>query len=354
MREVGGTGTAVLEQLRTGAKRADAKPVGAPRHSESWTPVSALEFVGYESCRMTLAEYENYPEDPEDGRKIEFFDSAAGLAWMVEDSPNLPHEDPVRRLVALVQEIAITRGSPIRCRGAGSLQLRDADSRRMRALHPDEMVFLHPERSHTADPEFLAAGKDSYPEVVLEVDHTCDIRRGKLKLYEEWGFPELWVEVPNVYSRSRPRRLQAELRIYLLEGERYAMAAESRAFPGWRAEEIHRALNEVVISEETSAVLSRVGRALGEREGTGPEDHPLLASLGRRRQAAGREAGRVEGRIEGRAGMVRAILASRGIEIAADFPPAGYRAALSAASDAATLSAAASASSEADFLNRLG
>ena len=68
---------------------------------------------------------------------------------------------------------------------------------------------------------------------------------------------------------------------------------ESRAFPGWQAVEIHRALNEPILSEETSAVLSRVGEALGEWEGTGPEDDPLL-----RQQ-------RAEGLAEGVGRMVR-------------------------------------------------
>ena len=239
----------------------------APQRKRRWTPVSALEFVGCDSCRMTLAEYEEYPED---GRKIEFFDSEVGLAWMMREGPTFPHEEPGRMLVGLVREIAMTRGAPIKCSGAASLRLLDADFQQVRAIHPDEMVFLHPERADPANPSFLAVGEDAYPEVVLEVDHTRDTRRDKLKLYEEWGFPELWVEVPDAYSASRPRGLKPELRIYLLEGERYVLSEESRAFPGWRAEEIHRALNEAVISTDTSAVLERVGRALGEREGTGP------------------------------------------------------------------------------------
>ena len=38
--------------------------------------------------------------------------------------------------------------------------------------------------------------QDPLPDVVLEVDHTTDVRRGKLRLYEAWGFPEVWVLVP--------------------------------------------------------------------------------------------------------------------------------------------------------------
>ena len=32
-------------------------------------------------------------------------------------------------------------------------------------------------------------GSDTLPDVVLEVDNTTDVRRGKLSLYESWGFP---------------------------------------------------------------------------------------------------------------------------------------------------------------------
>ena len=219
----------------------------------------------------------------------------------------------------------------------------------MRVIHPDGMVFLHPERDEAEIRSFLKVGEDAYPDVVLEVDNTRDIRRDKLALYEEWGFPELWVEVPNAWSPSRPRGLRPELRIYLLEGEQYVLSPESRAFVGWRAEEIHRALNEPVISEETSAVLERVGRALGEREGTGLDDDPWLGSIRRRTRAEGR----AEGLATGRAGLARMILASRGIQVSKGFPAPTHQAALARASDEAVFSAANAAESEADFLARL-
>ena len=40
----------------------------------------------------------------------------------------------------------------------------------------------------------MISGKLDLPSVVLEVDHTADIRRGKLRQYEAWRFPEVWVE----------------------------------------------------------------------------------------------------------------------------------------------------------------
>ena len=317
------------------------KPGSTNTRQRRWTPVSALEFAGCDAIRMTLAEYEALGDDD----KVEFFDSAAGLAWRAQEPVAWQHERPGSRLVTLVARIAMTRGSLIECVGAGELRLLNPESGQVRAIHPDQMVFLHPERGAAEIMSFLKVGEDAYPDVVLEVDNTRDTRRDKLALYEEWGFPELWVEVPNAWSPSRPRGLRPELRIYLLEGERYVLSPESRAFVGWRADEIHRALNEPVISEETSAVLERVGRALGEREGTGLDDDPWLGSIRRRTHA--------EGLATGRAGLARLILASRGIRVSKGFPAPTHQAALARASDEAVFSAANAAESEADFLARL-
>ena len=99
-----------------------------------------------------------------------------------------------------------------------------------------------------------------------------------LPLYESWGFPEVWVDVPDAPSPSRPRARRPGLTIHLLEDGRYRAAAESRALPGWTAAEIHEALNEAEPSARTSAVLERVGGVLGAREGTGPDDDPLMRS----------------------------------------------------------------------------
>ena len=143
-------------------------------------------------------------------------------------------------------------------------------------MHPDQMVFLHPDRTRGRSPGIWTLGEDPHPDVVGEVDTTTDVPRNRLKLYEEWGSPELWLEIPNAFARGRPAGLRSGLRIYLLEGDRCVLSEESRTFPGWRAAEIHRALNEWVVSGETAAMLSRVRRALEEREGTGPKDDVLL------------------------------------------------------------------------------
>ena len=147
------------------------------------------------------------------------------------------------------------------------------------------------------------------------------------------------MEVPDAPSPSRPHRRRPGLTIHVLEQGRYRVAAASRAFPGWRAEEIHLALNEPVPSAQTSAAVERVAAALGAREGTGPDDDPLLRS--QRRQ----------GFEHGRARMVRQILLSRDIEVSPRFPADAD--AFAAASEEALLTAALGCTGEADFLAAL-
>ena len=67
----------------------------------------------------------------------------------------------------------------------------------------------------------------------------------------------------------------------------YRVVTQSEAFPGWKAEEIHAALTEEPLSAETHGVLERVGRAMGAREGTRPEDDPLARSLSARAREEG-------------------------------------------------------------------
>ena len=57
------------------------------------------------------------------------------------------------------------------------------------------------------------------------------------------------------------------------------------AFPGWRAEEIQLALTEDPLSGKAWRALERVALAMGAREGTGPENDPLMRSVsGRQRR----------------------------------------------------------------------
>ena len=143
----------------------------------------------------------------------------------------------------------------------------------------------------------------------------------------------------------------------------YTEAPESRAFPGWKAEEIHRALTEAVWSAETVRAVERVARAMGTREGTRPEDDPFTRSVrakareeGRvegdaRGYARGREEGHARGRAEERAASVRAVLAGRGIEAALGSPE--DRALFGIVPAEALMAAALACRSEADFRRRV-
>ena len=150
---------------------------------------------------------------------------------------------------------------------------------------------------------------DPLPDVVLEVDHTTDVRRRKLAIYKGSGFPEVWVLVPWDSSVRKPG-----LAIHVRRGDGYREAPESRAFPGWRAEEIYRALTESPLSEGAWRALEGVALSMGAREGTRPEDDPLMGS----HSAKVRTEGRAQGHQEGRMGMVAAALRTRGIEPALD------------------------------------
>ena len=249
----------------------------------------APEFPGCRPMALGRDEVETY-----DGR-FEFWDAATETAWVVREPTSATHEIPSQLLSALTHMIASTRGSPVTCFGAMDLELRGEDGEWRRILQADQSIYLHPRRSRLPADAGMVLGEHDFPDVVVEIDHTTDVRRGKLRLYEDWGFPEVWVEVPDRYSPSRPARRRPGLTIHRLENGAYRTAGESRAFTGWTAEEIHTALNEPSLSAATVRILDRVGRALGEREGTGPDDLPWL-----RRH-------REEARTEGRAEIVDAI-----------------------------------------------
>ena len=105
--------------------------------------------------------------------------------------------------------------------------------------------------------------------------------------------------MPTAPSPSRPKSRLPGLTIHLLEGGAYRVSGVSRTFPGWTAAEIHAALDETVPSAETTAVLERVGAALGSREGTGPDDDPLLRSQRAQARKLGIEQGIQKGAEQG-------------------------------------------------------
>ena len=288
------------------------------------------DFPGCESFHLPESALEHY-----EGR-LEFWDGATETAWKVAEPTSFYHEGPSMALARMAERVASLRGSPIACFGSVDLVQRDAAGRRRWLMQADQVLFLHPERVRWG--QALEVDADPLPEVVLEVDHSTDVRRRKLGIYMESGFPEIWVLVPWEVSRRAPG-----LAIHVRGEHGYAEAPESRAFPGWRAEEIYRALTENPLSALARDALERVALAMGAREGTRSEDDPFTRSISRRAEARGRR--------EERAASVRAVLAGRGIEAALD--SSEDRALIDALPSEALIAAALACTGEADFRRRV-
>ena len=327
------------KDARPARRKAPAAPLRAVPEPSREPPLSELEFPGCVTIPMTAQQHILW-----EGPHIELWDSATETAWVLRDAPTWEHEKPIGILPELTGLIAAVRGLSIRCYGAPGLIWSGTADPPGRVPQADQVVYMDPCRVEPYGEHGVKIGPGNSPDVVLEVDHTTDVRRGKLRIYEAFGVPEVWVETPNRSAPSRPKGLKAGLTIYLLHGQSYQPAPESRAFLGWRAEDIHRALTEPSRSAQTSAILEAVGRRLGERDGGTPDDDPLLRSLrseslaqgwagGKAEgQAKGRmeglaegrteglAEGRAEGRTEGLAAAVLQIFRSRGIEVSEGFP----------------------------------
>ena len=246
------------------------------------------DFPGCESFHLPASELDTY-----EGR-LEFWDGATETAWKIPDTP-IQHEQPSRQFVQMTGQFAMLRGSRIACYGSGDLVRRDAAGRKRWLMQADEVLYLHPDRVRLAGPA-IDVDADPLPDVVLEVDHTTDVRRRKLGIYKESGFPEIWVLVPWESSARTPG-----LAIHVRHGEGYREERTSRAFPGWRAEEIFRALTEAPMSEAAWRALERTALAMGAREGTTPEDDPLMRSHSAKARTKGHREGHAEGHREGHA-----------------------------------------------------
>ena len=155
--------------------------------------------------------------------------------------------------------------------------------------------------------------------------------------------PEIWVLVPWEESVRTPG-----LAIHVRRNDGYREEAESRAFPGWRAQDIHRALTEDPLADEGWRAMERVALAMGAREGTGPEDDPLVGPVSRKAQARGHARGHARGRLE----AVAATLRARGIEVAGDFARDDGR--LAGHPIESLMAAALACTGEADFRRRIG
>ena len=258
------------------------------------------DFPGTKARRMTLAQLEAH-----EGH-IEYWDGDSELAAEVREPTSGAHNTPVESLAALAALISAVRGAPIRTFGHVGLVARDNSGVMRQAMAPDQTVYLHPAEALMPVDGLFTVGEHDYPDVTLEVDHTTDARRRKLGLYGEWGFPEVWIDVPDARSPSRPGSRLPGLSIHVLRDGAYQQVSASRAFLGWKADSIHRALNEPVRSPETVADVTRVAAAFGAREGTGPDDDLLLGEQRRQAHEAGER--------EGWANVVGTMLAERGIE----------------------------------------
>ena len=231
-----------------------------------------------------------------DGR-IEYWLRETGTAWVMRDAGPV-HENAPNLLSELLTRMCLERGSRFLLAGAVYVMERDEDGRPRQVLVADQTIYLDRSVWRPRDPA-IVLGVDPLPDVILEVDHTTDVRRNKLPVYEAWGFPEVWVDTPDELSPNRPRGLRPGLTIYVLDDGRFRIADESRAFPTWTAAQLHAALNESRLSPRTLADLIRVGRRLGRQEGTTPDDDPQLGRHRRQAHDAGLRAGRAEGRAEG-------------------------------------------------------
>ena len=275
-----------------------ALSVPEERRDPEAAPPNPTDFPGCRPVHIPLEDIEDY-----EGR-LEYWEARTETAMVVAEPTTRFHEGPSHRLAKLTERLAAERGSPIDAYGTTDLVRFGAGGRPHVLMQADQILYLHPAPSDELTPKVDVDG-DALPDVILEVDYSTDVRVRKLPLYEACGFPEVWVDVPDAPSPSRPKSRVSGLMIHVLEGGRFRTARTSRAFPSWTAKEIHRALNEHTMSASTEAALHRVGRALGAAEGTGPDDDRWL-----RRH---RDEGRAEIRSETGYETVTAVLRERGI-----------------------------------------
>ena len=297
------------------------------------------EALGFPGCRPVRIARNRIADH--EGR-FEYWDADTEVAMVVREATTTWHEHPSQRLRDLATFISAARGSPIEAFGSADLAVLGPKGDPRRTLQADQCLYLRPLEESPG--RIVEVGEDALPDIVLEVDLTTDVYRGKLSLYEAWGFPEVWVEVPDRAVRGPRSKRQSGLRIHVRGQKGFRTSPISLAFPGWTAEEIHLAMNEPTLSPATVAVLRRMGRVLGTAEGTGPDGHAFLGEERRESRAAGRD--------EGRAEMLHAVvvqtLTTRGVAV-----PTALAERLAEAGDdsaEAVMKAALTCRDEADFL----
>ena len=132
-------------------------------------------------------------------------------------------------------------------------------------MQADEVPYPHTDRVRLQGPA-IVLDADLLPHVVLDLDHTTDMRRRKLGMYKESGFPEIWVLVPWEASVRA-----TGLKIHVRLGGGYREEAVSRAFPGWKAQEIHRASDRGADVGDAVQVGDEPAQQLLDHEGEGQE-----------------------------------------------------------------------------------
>ena len=330
----------------TRSTMADLLPKHPPRPREPVRDLDPRDFPGCVAVPMTPDQLEDY-----EGR-IEYWEARTATAIIVAEPTSTYHETPSRGLTFLMAHISMARGSKILALGSSDLVQFFESGKQEVLMQADEVFYLN---------KPWPSGKDidvevgPLPDVILEVDHTTDVRRRRLEVYANWGFPEVWVEVPSPSWLAPRSGRPPSLTIYVLRGSGYLKSASSRAFAGWTAAEIHRALNEERMSEETAATLQRVGRRMARATGAGPDADPFLGAYRAESRAQGLAQGLAQGRVEGRMDatrlLVRQALEARGVPVTPAIEDLLAR--LDSSADAAELMASAVRCRDADDFLRL-
>ena len=136
----------------------------------------AEDFPGCESFHLPASEIDHY-----EGR-LEFWDGVTETAWKVCEPTSIQHEAPCQELAQMAGRFAMLRGSRIACFGSADLVRLDATGRKRWLMQADQVLYLHPDRVRLQGPA-IDVDADPLPDVVLEVDHTTDVRRRKLGIY---------------------------------------------------------------------------------------------------------------------------------------------------------------------------
>ncbi len=185
-------------------------PLPDPRRDPEKAPLVSTDFPGCRPVRIA-------PEDIEDhDGRVEYWEARSATA-MVCEPVTTHHERPSQRLAGLARLIAASRGSSIETFGTSDLVRFDSAGKPRMLMQAGQTVYVPPPSAEELGPRVDVDG-NRLPDVVLEVDYSTDVRVRKLPLYEAWGFPEVWVDVPDARSPSRPKSRLPGLTIHVLEG----------------------------------------------------------------------------------------------------------------------------------------